>query len=30
MKDPAMQPDGENPFDAQRTFWGGFQPIVDG
>lgn len=29
MADPDMQPDGEMPFDGQRMFWGGFEPIVD-
>jgi uncharacterized protein YbaA (DUF1428 family) len=29
MKDPRMQPDGETPFDQQRMFWGGFEPIFD-
>lgn len=29
MADPAMQPDGEMPFDGKRMFWGGFAPIVD-
>ena len=29
MKDPDMQPTGEMPFDRQRMFWGGFQPILD-
>jgi len=29
MKDPDMQPSGEMPFDGQRMFWGGFQPILD-
>ncbi len=29
MSDPAMQPEGEMPFDGQRMFWGGFEPILD-
>jgi uncharacterized protein YbaA (DUF1428 family) len=30
MADPRMQPDKDNmPFDGQRMFWGGFQPIID-
>lgn len=29
MKDPDMQPGGDMPFDGQRMFWGGFQPILD-
>jgi uncharacterized protein YbaA (DUF1428 family) len=29
MNDPELQPSGEMPFDGQRMFWGGFQPIVD-
>ena len=30
MADPRMQPDHDNmPFDGQRMFWGGFQPILD-
>lgn len=29
MADPDMQPSGEMPFDGQRMFWGGFEPIVD-
>lgn len=29
MSDPAMQPDGEMPFDGKRMFWGGFRPIID-
>jgi uncharacterized protein YbaA (DUF1428 family) len=30
MADPRMQPDKENmPFDGQRMFWGGFEPILD-
>jgi uncharacterized protein YbaA (DUF1428 family) len=30
MNDPRMRPEGEAPFNEQRMFWGGFQPIVDG
>ncbi len=29
MNDPAMQPEGEMPFDGSRMFWGGFDPIFD-
>ncbi len=29
MKDQRMQPDGDMPFDGQRMFWGGFEPILD-
>ena len=29
MKDPELQNDGKMPFDGQRMFWGGFQPILD-
>jgi uncharacterized protein YbaA (DUF1428 family) len=30
MEDPRMKPDHENmPFDGQRMFWGGFQPVID-
>jgi len=29
MNDPRMKPDGEAPFDEQRMFWGGFEPIFD-
>ena len=29
MKDPELQNDGTFPFDGQRMFWGGFQPILD-
>lgn len=29
MADPEMQPAGEMPFDGQRMFWGGFEPLVD-
>jgi uncharacterized protein YbaA (DUF1428 family) len=29
-KDERMQPDKSNlPFDAQRMFWGGFEPLID-
>jgi uncharacterized protein YbaA (DUF1428 family) len=28
MDDPRMKPD-ESPFDEQRMFWGGFEPILD-
>jgi uncharacterized protein YbaA (DUF1428 family) len=29
MNDPRMKPEGEPPFDEQRMFWGGFEPILD-
>jgi uncharacterized protein YbaA (DUF1428 family) len=29
MTDESMKPDGEMPFNGQRMFWGGFDPIVD-
>lgn len=29
MADPEMQPSGDMPFDGQRMFWGGFEPILD-
>ncbi len=29
MEEPAMQPDGEMPFDGKRMFWGGFETILD-
>jgi uncharacterized protein YbaA (DUF1428 family) len=29
MNDPNMQPQGEQPFDGKRMFWGGFEKIVD-
>ncbi len=29
MADPEMQPGGEMPFDGQRMFWGGFEPLLD-
>ena len=29
MADETMKPDGEMPFNGQRMFWGGFEPIVD-
>lgn len=29
MEDERMKPEGDMPFDGQRMFWGGFQPIVD-
>jgi uncharacterized protein YbaA (DUF1428 family) len=29
MNDPRMQPEGKAPFDKQRMFWGGFEPILD-
>ena len=29
MKDQRMQPGGDMPFDGQRMFWGGFEPILD-
>ena len=29
MADESMKPEGDMPFDGQRMFWGGFEPIVD-
>jgi len=29
MEDERMKPDGKEPFDGKRMFWGGFQPILD-
>lgn len=29
MADESMKPEGEMPFNMQRMFWGGFEPIVD-
>jgi uncharacterized protein YbaA (DUF1428 family) len=29
MKDPELHNDGTFPFDGQRMFWGGFEPILD-
>jgi uncharacterized protein YbaA (DUF1428 family) len=29
MADERMKPPAEMPFDGQRMFWGGFEPIVD-
>ncbi|MGH8251780.1 MAG: DUF1428 domain-containing protein [Steroidobacteraceae bacterium] len=29
MEDKRMQPSDKMPFDGQRMFWGGFQPILD-
>jgi uncharacterized protein YbaA (DUF1428 family) len=29
MSDESLKPEGEMPFDGQRMFWGGFEPIVD-
>lgn len=29
MEDERMKPDGDMPFDGQRMFWGGFEPILD-
>ena len=29
MADESMKPDGDMPFNGQRMFWGGFEPIVD-
>ena len=29
MQDESMKPQGEMPFNGQRMFWGGFEPIVD-
>jgi uncharacterized protein YbaA (DUF1428 family) len=29
MSDETLKPEGEMPFDGQRMFWGGFEPVVD-
>jgi len=29
MADESMKPEGEMPFNGQRMFWGGFEPILD-
>ncbi len=29
MADESLKPEGEMPFNGQRMFWGGFDPIVD-
>lgn len=29
MADESLKPDGEMPFNGQRMFWGGFEPILD-
>ena len=29
MADESLKPEGEMPFNGQRMFWGGFEPIVD-
>ena len=29
MEDERMKPEGEMPFNGQRMFWGGFEPILD-
>ena len=29
MADESLKPEGDMPFDGQRMFWGGFEPIVD-
>ena len=29
MSDESLKPEGEMPFNGQRMFWGGFDPIVD-
>jgi uncharacterized protein YbaA (DUF1428 family) len=29
MQDESLKPEGEMPFNGQRMFWGGFEPIVD-
>jgi len=29
MNDESLKPDGDMPFNGQRMFWGGFEPIVD-
>jgi uncharacterized protein YbaA (DUF1428 family) len=29
MSDESMKPEGDMPFNGQRMFWGGFEPILD-
>ncbi|HVF37002.1 MAG TPA: DUF1428 domain-containing protein [Sphingomicrobium sp.] len=29
MADESLKPDGDMPFNGQRMFWGGFEPILD-
>ena len=29
MADESLKPEGDMPFDGQRMFWGGFEPIFD-
>jgi uncharacterized protein YbaA (DUF1428 family) len=29
MADESLKPEGDMPFNGQRMFWGGFEPIVD-
>ena len=29
MEDESLKPDGDMPFNGQRMFWGGFEPIFD-
>jgi uncharacterized protein YbaA (DUF1428 family) len=29
MADETLKPEGDMPFDGQRMFWGGFEPILD-
>lgn len=29
MSDESLKPEGDTPFNGQRMFWGGFDPIVD-
>jgi uncharacterized protein YbaA (DUF1428 family) len=29
MSDESLKPEGDMPFDGQRMFWGGFEPIFD-
>ena len=29
MEDERMKPEGDMPFNGQRMFWGGFEPILD-
>jgi uncharacterized protein YbaA (DUF1428 family) len=29
MADESLKPQGDMPFNGQRMFWGGFEPIVD-
>ncbi len=29
MADESLKPEGDMPFNGQRMFWGGFEPILD-